>query len=1255
MAPIVPIAVAIAEGAAGGLITNAIERLKTRITAEGWKDTDDLTRLFMLLESAYSDQIPGFKHGKLGRTLGTDKAFLDIYDRLSVGAPAITPEEQKREHDELVAVIKPYVTDSAEKTQDELAEEVAAFLPYLVPESKDVTGRILSQLRELTGLFEEHAVDMRSRLDRMEEQLQDRAPTLIFVPDWPEAAADALRVAGEVDAPGLAQLIAALKDKDRAAELPKLVRNPRGWMSDLSYAVWELIAVLCEEYGLWDEARMSWVETREKAGAVYAWASMRAAEAAAIAGEDDLAAQLFEDARKDDPTHPRVALREALSLDDPYEALRALEAIQAEDTQTKALAHVASAALHASLRDIDGARASLEFAAQAGAASIRSYRLVQGTIAVAEVLRAPRESVQRIRELVDASLSLEGELLQRNMPAQAAHAREHAIGFYALTQDYGRARRLIADATDIYEAVDAAEPRLIIAMAAAQMESYELVGRLVRPQDTNARARLLRALIAAGGDEEEQQQAPAALERLLDDEHAAIRQFAAMERLALAGKAPDIGWSEKAENILDAGDLPMASAFKAHWLERSDHPDKAELELLGHSDETWAIRELMNLAARQQDWQKAAVRADALLNRNVDWVTRFAAADAIRLADDDARAAEEFEKLADATEAPPEIRAAAFSRLASRAVARPDFGAALSVAEKWLEVTPEDIDARWMKAGTLATLGHDQKALDAIEEWELHPRTENEYEIAAALYGSLAEPVQALRKLVELADEHNPPSEHLEALVVKATLRAGSAIPPELAKRVAAARFFELFPESEQLRRLTLEELQTFQTEAAPEQARRVQEAIEHIFMVGDMPTGSLAALEGGDIGGLWMRLSESLGLPLGYSEPAMEERERLMAEAGFGGAALWDASSIFVVGHVLTDEAEAIRTSFPNGGIAQAALLELTVAARNLRFEESVHEATDNAATSEADETDISEEEAALRAARARERVEHAADESRAQSALEFAHKLSVVPDVDPENPQPEDAYIPPGASSPLQAVFATFGVARRLVLPIYSDDRDVRRRAHAAGLPAFGTMAVLHVLNARSVISNETHGSCRTTLLGARGLGVHATSDELIALGQASGWELTLELLVAVRDAFQWRGRTVPLSMFTWIAILYVVFRTNPDKLVSWVVRILNSIQGANPETPLEPPAQLLVAYALISYEPDATPFARALIRALDRARPYCSRSLGDPARDGFIRLLQAVSLPKHERVFAMTAALRAWVMLPLDDQIRLVGLLF
>lgn len=1231
--PLVP---ALGSGVAANLLTKAIGVVAQWATVDRWEQADERARLFWLLEGAYGEELASFTRDELARTWGSNKAFLDVYGRLAAGA------DPQGEHRALVAAIEPLLGATSTETAHELAERVASFLPYLVPETKQGATRVLYELRQVRSLIENQGEAITARLERIETGVITRSSMVILSSDWPSAAEDALRRASDADASGLASLNDALREKDPSVELPRLVRNPRAWMTGLSAQVWELIAVLSEEHGLWEEAQVAWLAARERPGADFAGYSVRAAEAAVGVGDQERAVALLEEARAHDPSHPRVALQDALAEEDSEKALAALDAIEGADAATGALVSIVKARVHLALRDIGRAHASLAAAREAGGEETTSYRLTETAITLAEVLANPHPSAQQAAQIADRSMQLETRLLARRQPAQAAEARTQASAGFMLVGDYDTARQILAQAVEIY-ADQRADPRLTVAMAAGQLESFEVVEALVQSEDANARAQYLRALVRAHGDEQDRTAAAAELDRLLESEHERIRDLAAMERLLLAGSIPGIDWNARAEEVVAAKDSRTAVALKSFWLERRGKPAEAERELLRHSDEAWALRELMWLSGRTGDWEKTARYADALLRHEVDWASFLGAAEAFHLSGDEERAKVEFGKLAENQDAPAGIRAAAYRRLVAPAVTTGNYAEALRLAGPWLEFQPDDPDAGWVEVIALAMLGRDADALAALEQRRLRPRRPDEYRMTAQLYISAGEPVAALRKVVELAEQHNPPGEQMEAFVISAALRAGSRIPDELRQRVSVQRFVELFPDSEHLEARSIEDLTGFIEELA-DRAQRVRTVEDQVYDAYDTPTAVLAVITGNDMGGLWMRMSIGRGLPMGYSNWELELLERQDARDAIGGPVIWDATGIFVVDHVLQVHTDTIRTAFPNASITQATLADIAEAVRKVHLtpEESGRERKElgyNLEEGKAEFYDVPAEAVA-------------AEAQRAQRALDFAHKLNAVPNSDSARPQPEDEQLDLVQNSAFRGMVATFGAARRLNLAIYSDDREIRRRARASGLRAFGTLAAVDALAERRLLELDERTAARQALLNSTALGVHLSGGGLALLAQQAEWSLTRELAVAALDPGQWREQ-IPVTLLTWISFFYAVYRGSPDHLTIWVLRILDALKQTRPEIPIAAQAQHLFAMSLISYEPDAVGFARALLRAIHRAREFFAEPFGDVALAGLHGLIQILRRPAYgERGSAL--ATRAWLMLPLEDQPRALPLL-
>ncbi len=1224
------------------LVTNAIQGLGKVIGRGVWERTDEIGRLFYLLESAFVDELPSITHIELERSWRDSEAFMNVYWQLTAGANV---DEQ---HPELVAAIEPLVGGTATETSRQVAERIARPLPNLLHHAKEGDERILLELRRLWNVVETYGDAQTAQLHQLSNSVASMsAAVIIFVGDWPPAIEKAVQRAAAADSVGLAALSRALENQDRAEELPRLIRNPRNWMTALSAEVWELMALSCEEEGLWRVAKSAWLAARERPGADFAADTVHAAEALAQAGDREDAVALLDEARADQPDHPRVAFHDALGNKNDRDALAALEAIETDDDELSAMILLAKAYAYLRLRDTAAARSQLDAAARADAANTLNYRLTDITVRVQETLEELHPGAKRLGQLVQESVELESQLLARNQRRQAAEVRAQASAFYAFLGEFGRAVGFLADGVATYEHDDA-DARLTLAIAAAHLDADDTIRRLLKPEDSErARARYLSALLKANGDDEAKREAVSQLDALLSDKHQEIRSLAAGRRLALAARTPDVAWSDEAEAIVRQNQVPPAVVFKTWWHEKRGDIDSAERELLAHSNERWAIAELMSLAARAEDWPKAARHARTVLSRDADWRSQLHAAETLSQAGQTRDAEAVYTRLGENPDAPASLKAGAYRRLSELTFNEQAYARSLAACERWAELQPESQDAAWMEVMSLAMLGRDAEALALLKDRELRPRQPLEYRFAGRSHLFGAEAVEALRAIVELADQHNPPSEEMEALVISAALRAGDRVPAELHDRVTIPRFMEMFPQSDRFEAHTFEQLKQYLEEDLADRAASINEVEKQVFNNGDMPTAVLAAVTGNDLGSLWARSTWGRGLPIGYGSVKLDALERADARAALGAAVLWDSTSIFVVDHVLADLSDRIQSVLPGGCITQAALADITEGARaatmNDRADGVRQEVTYNLTVGKPEM--VSWDPEVIR--------EFA---SRANSAKEFAQGLDVVVNADPDDPQDEDAELEAVENHSFLSFIATFGTARRLKLPVFSDDRDIRRLARTTGLPAFGTVGLLDALFDAGHIIAEERTNARRALLRARALGVEHSTEELVRLARDTDWHMTFEFaVVAVLDRGPWRESTAD-TFLAWLELLRCAFREAPERFPTWVVRFLDSVHRARPEVPLRVHAQHAVTLSLVSTAEDAARFLRALVRALASARQYFSESLGDPTLSGFLAL--AHNLGQHDYPVSpdyLGALLwRGWLMLPLESQPEALALL-
>ena len=198
-----------------------------------------------------------------------------------------------------------------------------------------------------------------------------------------------------------------------------------------------------------------------------------------------------------------------------------------------------------------------------------------------------------------------------------------------------------------------------------------------------------------------------------------------------------------------------------------------------------------------------------------------------------------------------------------------------------------------------------------------------------------AEPLSALEMLTRLSDRFDRPEE-LEAAVIFASIRLEPATPEltsELADRISEsfATFAERFPDSTILRPIALDPddpvsslLATFGAQL--EQRAQKTEELAAGVRGGVSAVALLASAAGRSLGETLFLLQ---ALPLAFPDDQFERLDRVDAAAAYdAGAAVWDASAIFVVASLGSEIEGQLRNVLPASGIARATVQD---AARDL------------------------------------------------------------------------------------------------------------------------------------------------------------------------------------------------------------------------------------------------------------------------------------------------------------------------------------
>jgi TPR-GreAB-C-PIN type conflict system protein len=224
-------------------------------------------------------------------------------------------------------------------------------------------------------------------------------------------------------------------------------------------------------------------------------------------------------------------------------------------------------------------------------------------------------------------------------------------------------------------------------------------------------------------------------------------------------------------------------------------------------------------------------------------------------------------------------------------------------------------------------------------------------------------------------------------------------------------------------------------------------------------------------------------------------------------------------------------------------------------------------------------------------------ADErARVNMIFDLVKTFRRVPNTDSETPSRFDAHVP-NLHAPTDLIAAslpaTYSVADRTGLPLYSDDRVVRGVAQHEGLDTFGTVALIDALADRGTLTAEQRILARALLRASGGLGIgFEDEDELLgAIDRAHG-EPSSELRVGLFDRATWQ-ETIPAFVVS-LSIFHHLWESGPDQRFQlWVARFVDAASQARRE-PVIDSASRILAIALIDYAADFARDLRVALRA-------------------------------------------------------------
>lgn len=407
-----------------------------------------------------------------------------------------------------------------------------------------------------------------------------------------------------------------------------------------------------------------------------------------------------------------------------------------------------------------------------------------------------------------------------------------------------------------------------------------------------------------------------------------------------------------------------------------------------------------------------------------------------------------------------------------------------------------DEGVEWALIGSLFNLRRLDEAREELVRSRPRPRRPEEAGLAIELWSSGSPDTEAVAEILKIADQF-PGSEDVNAAAFGAVMQlsADLELPATLVERIRelSESFFERWPESRLVERIDASDpdllIQHLRERLAP--AARRHEDIVRDVQLARTPYSLLAVSRG-------RSLAEALitggagCIPIGTLDPVEAERELEVARASLDSDVVADSHALYVAG--LTGLADELIASFRRGRVERSVLDDAIAGARALRLRSTMTLGWDPRADRPT-LAEISPEQA--------EEWSRQADE-----LIERSRHLSIRELGEPADPDSLSAHL----------ALASFHLARAERIPLWTDDPAIRKLTRNEGGDAFGTVALLQVLEERDLITSEMKVQALTNLMKARVVDIPFSWDMLTNVTADCGWNSISALLPLTRPGL-WR----------------------------------------------------------------------------------------------------------------------------------------
>jgi tetratricopeptide (TPR) repeat protein len=1115
-----------------------------------------------------------------------DRLLEAVAERLApgVGVAALAP---LRESESVVELVAAFIEHPDSWDERELVRAIEPFVGPMAEEGSatETAERIAALIKESAWIaFKDDREAIVHTVRNEVRPLADLAAPRYLSEEWvPRQALEPVRRLSKEQPGEAARLEQALADEShRPRELANLIKKPQRWVTEGSSALWATLADLALAYADFNLAEAALLEAAERPGADRVRLLSRAAQVARIRGDAARASALLADARELDPDHPAVAIAEARQTEDPKRRLEILEAVEPQDDAQAANVESDRALSFLALGDYAAARKHRDLAVARDLNSPVIRELTPTITLIESGHRSIDEQVDwvALAEAAAEFRALRDELLSLGRDDEAAGMLAKACESYNLAGDRRRARTVVDTITDEERGKAGDEAIRYVASAALDSGRPELARQLIddHPQDERDRLLLAQALLAT---ERDPSAALELLTQIIDgSEDERYRGEAGRIWLMAATDSDDVAWSDAAHDAVVAVDAPLADIFTAAKLKDEESYAEAEKLLLPQQNDSRALQMLAEIAAARGDWKTAAQFQKELLARAPTPERRLREARLFEQSGDTAAFLASLASLRTHANVVPDVRAIAFGLSADTLYRTRKLSDFVDVARAWRAFRPDDDVAGWALVRGLAHLARWEDALAVVDGQEqtdghesrpLATLDEEDAVLAATVLANALPTLQSIPRIAALSDQFNRNVERLEALVIITGAGATDDFPAEVSERRALtwSDFQERFPDSQIIRAFdaptTREELEDFARQHVAPGSDTGVELHEQVIR-GEAAVALLAAGLGKHVAEVW---AGAQLLPLGYGDATLDEVEVADATAAIGKPAVWDASAFYVAGGLGDEVVDAATNILPASVLAQSTLEDIAASASG------------PVADADGEQTLLGWDQAA---GQPRLTIIPADEVARQRAALSgvftLARSLRSIEDADPLSPGRYDELVTWADDRPSAAFLswpATFAVAARLELPIYSDDRYIRLEARRAGIPTFGTPALLDALVQEGHLTADIRDRARRRLRISYGAGLVPPAEQVVEEARSAGWRLDELVGRALLDPTGWRH--LDDGFRNRIPFLETALAEAPAEFADWVMRVLDAARTVHPKLALDNLASVMLAHCWMS----------------------------------------------------------------------------